>query len=487
MNFSYEDLSALRARHPAWRLLCSHRAPLIISFLHQAFVVAKVRSVAVRELAEALETELRSRESGEGSDAANSATDYLEDWASPDKGWLRKFYRPGTDEVQFDLTPAAEKAIAWLGSLTDRAFVGTESRLLTLTTVLKQMVEGTETDPRKRIEELRKRREELDQEIAAIEAGDAPILDEVQLLDRWQHFEQLGLSLLHDFREVEDHFRRLDRRTRERVAANAGPKAGLLDEILSERDAIRNSEQGRSFRSFFTLLMSARGREDFATLLDRMLGHPVIRSRDPDPRIAELMTDCLTAASHTQSVARQLSEQLQRLLESGALTESRRITELLHGIETHALAMRDSTGGTPDSLMEIELPKIETDLVLERPLFTPPARLTIRDVDLKEPEPESDLSPLFTQTSIDQEKLRRNVAQVLTNKKQVTLTEVISAYPLTQGLAELVSYLHMSMKEFDSLVDEDALETITWTAERADGTPLVRSVRAPRLIFTRKA
>lgn len=50
--------------------------------------------------------------------------DYLNDWAAPDKGWLRKFYKPGTDEAQFDLTPATEKAIAWLLTLTERPFVG---------------------------------------------------------------------------------------------------------------------------------------------------------------------------------------------------------------------------------------------------------------------------------------------------------------------------------------------------------------------------
>ena len=53
-----------------------------------------------------------------GSDAfPKPALDYLNDWAGPDKGWLRKFYRQGSDEPQFDLTPPAEKAIAWLSTL----------------------------------------------------------------------------------------------------------------------------------------------------------------------------------------------------------------------------------------------------------------------------------------------------------------------------------------------------------------------------------
>jgi hypothetical protein len=45
---------------------------------------------------------------------------------------LRKFYPAGSDEPHFDLTPSTEKAITWLASLIERAFVGAESRLLTL-------------------------------------------------------------------------------------------------------------------------------------------------------------------------------------------------------------------------------------------------------------------------------------------------------------------------------------------------------------------
>ncbi len=90
-----------------------------------------VRVMAAADLAEALEDELYAlRERlGEGS-FPKSALDYLNDWAGPDKGWLRKFYARDSDEPQFDLTPATEKAIAWLGTLSERSFVGTESRLL---------------------------------------------------------------------------------------------------------------------------------------------------------------------------------------------------------------------------------------------------------------------------------------------------------------------------------------------------------------------
>jgi hypothetical protein len=42
-------------------------------------------------------------------------------------GWLRKYYPDGIDEPHFDATPAVEKALAWVRSLGEREFVGTES------------------------------------------------------------------------------------------------------------------------------------------------------------------------------------------------------------------------------------------------------------------------------------------------------------------------------------------------------------------------
>lgn len=154
MPLDYPTLDALRTRHPAWRLLRSDHAPLAVSFLHRVFVAPNVRVVAAPLLAEALEDELYALREQLGDGAfPKRGLEYLNDWASPEKGWLRKFYLQGSDEPQFDLTPAAEKAIAWLGTLTERSFVGTESRLLTLFELLRQMGEGSEADPDKRLAE----------------------------------------------------------------------------------------------------------------------------------------------------------------------------------------------------------------------------------------------------------------------------------------------------------------------------------------------
>src|SRR5690606_29137029 len=167
----------------------SPHAPLVAGFLHRVFVAPNVRAMSEADLAESLEDELFALREQLGEAAyPKTAGDYLNDWCAPERGWLRKFYKSGTDEAQFDLTPATEKAIAWLVSLTERAFVGTESRLLTLFALLEQITAGTEVDPVKRVDELRRKRDEIDAEIARVQAGDAPTLDDTAVRDRFQQF-----------------------------------------------------------------------------------------------------------------------------------------------------------------------------------------------------------------------------------------------------------------------------------------------------------
>ena len=123
-----------------------------------------------------------------------------------------------SDEAQFDLKPTTEKAIAWLDNLGQRSFVGTESRLLTLFELLRQLSEGSEDHPQARLEELKKCREEIDAQIAQVLQGNFTVLDYTALKDRFMQFSQQARQLLSDFREVEHNVRHLDRSVRDRIA-----------------------------------------------------------------------------------------------------------------------------------------------------------------------------------------------------------------------------------------------------------------------------
>jgi len=480
----YATLHALQTHHPAWRLLRSDHAALVASFLHRAFVAPNVRTMSAADLTEALEDTLFALRQQLGPDAfPKPALEYLNDWAAPERGWLRKFYAHGTDEPQFDLTPATEKAIAWLGTLAERSFVGTESRLLTLFELLRQMCQGSETDPDKRAAELRKRRDEIDIEIARVTAGDVPLLDDAALKDRFQQFMQIARELLADFREVEHNFRLLDRRVRERIALWDGAKGALLEEIMGERDAIADSDQGKSFRAFWDFLMSSRRQEELTEQLATVLALAPVAALKPDPRTRRVHYDWLEAGEHTQRTVAQLSQQLRRFLDDQAWLENRRIMDILHGIEAKALAVRD----TPPAgeLVRIAQSYVDVELPMERPLYTPASRAAIAKVEVQAGETDLDDAALYAQTVVDRARLARHIRQALQERSQITLRELTESQPLQHGLAELVAYLQLGSDAFRTTVDEDTPETIAWQATRADGTPTARQARLPRVIFVR--
>ncbi len=51
MSLDYASLDQLRQRHPAWRVLRSDHAPLVVSFLQRVFIAPNVREMAQADFA----------------------------------------------------------------------------------------------------------------------------------------------------------------------------------------------------------------------------------------------------------------------------------------------------------------------------------------------------------------------------------------------------------------------------------------------------
>jgi hypothetical protein len=475
----HEEISALRAGSPAWRLLRADNAPLVLSFLGQVFVDDNVRDISASQLISRLDDELfaLNERLGEGT-YPKSAKAYLDDWSAPEAGWLRKFYPLGSDEPHYDATAAVERAVAWVRGLRDRAFVGTESRLNTVFELLRQLVFGSETDGQTRLAELHRRRAELDREIAAVESGDFAVLDPTARRDRYQQFADTARALLADFREVEANFRRLDRELRERITTWDGAKGQLLDEVVGDRSHIADSDQGRSFRAFYDLLLSPTRQRELTELLHRV--HQLDLAEHADPRLRYIHHDWLDAGERAQATVRQLSEQLRRFLDDQVWLENRRVMELLRSIEARSLAFRDRIGA--DFAYEIDATAPTIRLPLERPLYTRPRAATVESATVEQGRFDSESVALFEQTYVDPAPLIRSVCRALRRAPQVGLAEVVSETPITYGLSELVTYLSLDDERFTTVFDESARETVGWT----DDTRTTRTAVLPRVLYVRK-
>jgi len=484
-ELNYDTLEIFRKEHSGWRLLRSDHVSLIVVFLHRAFIQPNVRILPEPTLVEALEDELFAVRERLGVDAfPRSAREYLNDWASPEKGWLRKFYLSGTDEPHFDLVPATERAIAWLNELSTRSFVGTESRLLTLFELLRQMTTGSESDPEARVAELQQRRDAIDEEIRRTLAGEISLLDDTAMRDRFQQFTQMARELLSDFREVEQNFRQLDRSVRERIALWEGGKAALLEEILGRRDAIDNSDQGRSFRAFWDFLMSDQRQQELTSMLDTILAHEAIRHTKPDPRLRRVHYDWLQAGDHTQRTVADLSRQLRRFLDDQAWLENRRIMDILHGIEVKSLAVR-SAPPMSAAFMDIRETSAAIHLPFERPLFNPPFKAKLTAEVLAAGDEEIDASALFALRVVDKPLLASHIRQAFQTAPQITLRELIADHPIEHGLAEIIAYLEIASGACTITVDETVEDMLEWKTTGVDGVETRKTARLPRIIFVK--
>ncbi|NDY95856.1 DUF3375 domain-containing protein [Wenzhouxiangella sp. C33] len=476
----FDTLSALRETHGGWRLLVADSAPMVTSFFYRTFIESNSRAMAEGELVTRLDDHLTAIREVHGEDSyPRPALAYLKDWSDDQRAWMRRYYVSDSDEAHYDLTPAAEAAIRWLAGLEQPSFVGAESRLLTVFDLLQQIVRGTETDPAARIAELEARRASIDAEIERIRAGELSLMDDTRLKERFLQMADTARALLADFRQVEHNFRHLDRQVRERITWFEGGKGEVLEEVFGEQDAIADSDQGRSFRAFWDFLMSPARQEELSGLLERIFELEAVIELKPDRRLKRVHYDWLEAGEVTQRTVARLSQQLRRFLDDQAWLENRRIMELIRSLERKAVAVRETP---PRQLgMQLDMPVPALNLVMDRPLFSPPLRPEIlADVRLAD-DSLIDAQALFEQVHVDRLALEAAIRRALQQRDQISLAELLEQRPLTQGLAELVTYLAIAAEDGAGLIDDSTIQTVAWT--QADGRQ--RQARVPLVLFSR--
>ncbi len=241
--------------HPAIRLLKLDNAPLIISFLHQEFKSTNRIDIPNAELVQKLSDYLYYlRENNEEGLYPDTAPSYLDKWTAD--GLLRKYYPASSDEPVFQLTPASEKAMDWIKDLNREEFIGTESRLLRIYTILKEIAYQSTDDPKKKLKELNRQKKEIEREIEKVKAGRVEDRNERKIKELYFEVHNTARKLLADFRQIEYNFRDIDQAVREKQVNSNLKKGRLLDEVFKASDLLWNTDQGKSFLAFWEFLLS---------------------------------------------------------------------------------------------------------------------------------------------------------------------------------------------------------------------------------------
>lgn len=465
-----EQLKILRDNSPSIILLRAQNSPLILSFLYREFisvnVIRKSNTELVRKLSEELE---QTEEAIEESDNINPLEDsivkakkYLEIWTN--KGYLLKS-PDETGEHWHELTTDSAKTLRWVEDLlTRQKFVGTNSRFKDIFQKIKSLVDNSTSDPNVKIKELEEKKQELQKQIDYIkQTGKVDAFDNTQIEEEFSELNRQAKSLLADFREVDENFKKIARDIYEKQSAQVYSKGGLLGLALDAWSELRQKDQGKSFYAFWEFLQSDASKEEYKLLIDSL--YQILKERNinysDDPFLRFLKKYLHEYGKRVLESNDKLAEKLNRLLAEKSLMERKRAMELIQDIRILALKTIEFP---PDQypFIEVEIFEAEINMPLARKLNYGQQEEIIRrqPTEISDGEEEPDFSLLYKQFVIDKKKLENNIRVMLKRKDEVTLGEVLKENPLEKGLSEVVTYFSIASQQPRSVLSKEEEEII---------------------------
>lgn len=444
------ELSHLIQSAPALQILRMRNAFWVLPFLYTTYKEHMVFSLPEAKLTRLLAETLSQHEDGTedieeasisfGEDAESRARQYLLHWVQ--KRLLQDFQN-NEGETQYQLSAHAERVFQWLQTLQRRQFVGTDSRFKMLFSSLEDIVEKTQDDRTRRLEELKNKKAAIEREIKALEVGgQVEVYSNAQVEERLELFTRLCYDLLSDFREVEDNFKQIHRNIVEQHIRAENNKGAIVGYAFEAYDALRNSEQGKSFYAFWDFLISRSGQEHWRRLTDDLLRQ--LHERDIEADEAFLQNVKMLLLKQGRSVYEandQMAEKLSRIISEKEMTRHRRLRKQIGEIKELVFGLMDEEevpcGITLEETLQVKM-VMEKRLALEprmvRSLVKQPSAAEERIADMER------FSRLVNATYVDKKVLWQKVESTLETKKTATLKEVVSYNGLHHGVAEVVTY-----------------------------------------------
>ena len=474
-NFmSYSYLTSLRKNHPAWKLLTSHQAPFIASFFYAVFLKPKQREIPEGKLVSQLENFIDEINFEEKS--SFTPQEILTQWSNSDYAYLRKYYPKDKDEIHYDLTPAAQKAVEYLMSFEQKSFMATESRLRTVFNLLKEIVEKSNENPEFRIQELEKQKKDIENKIEGVKAGKIEILSPIQIKDRFLQAMNTSHEILSDFRIVEQNFRNLERKFREKIVTWDSGKGELLHNFFEEEEGIQESEQGKSFKAFSDFLSSNESQKDFKNLIEQVLSMKEIIPIQGSLSFERIKDDWMKGSEHVLDTLALLSKQLNLFINENSYAEERRIKEIIKNIEATALQL---DGKNIKNFIEMKTFYADINFPMNKKLYSIPNKIFLDELALNNEEIDIDFSALYLQLFMDKNKLKDRINNLLLDREEISLKELVEVYPIKSGLTELLTYFVLAKREINAEIYYDDLFELSWVYENGDS----QSAKVPMIIF----
>lgn len=408
------------------------------------------------------------------------AKKYILNWTN--KGFLTN-YPDEQGEVFYELSAHSSKTIDWLSSLKKEEFVGTESKFNNILNQLKELVEFTNEDTEQRIQLLEEKKLEIEQQIQRIKIGeDVKVFEAFEIVPRFNQLNQSAKELLSDFKEVEDNFKEITKGIYQKHSDRSLTKSDILAFTFDALDDLKDSQQGKSFYAFWLFILNPDlqnkweilTKELYQTLKEKAI--PVY-----DSFLKGMKNDLYNSGRKVYKANDKMAEKLSRIIRENENSNSEATKILIQEIKKQLVEISKEKK-KPEISFELET-DTEINIHFERKLTTEQSETvaytnkpTIADENIASSH---HLGKLFSQSNIDKDLLRKRIKDILKEKSQTTLFEVVENYGgLEKGLPELFGYIGI-VKEFKHSISYDKTQNIVFDVENK------KQIKIPEIILTK--
>lgn len=408
------------------------------------------------------------------------AKKYIQHWTN--NGFLTN-YHDEQGEVYYELSAHSSKTIDWLASLKKEDFVGTESKFNNILNQLKELVEFTNEDTEKRIQLLEEKKLEIEQQIQRIKIGeDVKVFEKFEIIPRFNQLNQSAKELLSDFKEVEDNFKAITKEIYQKHADGSLTKSDILEFTFDALDSLKESQQGKSFYAFWSFILNPELQNKWENLTKEL--YTTLEEKNipvNDPFLKGMKKYLHSYGQKVYKANDKMAEKLSRIIGESETSKSEATKKTIQEIKKQLIEI-SKINQKSDTSFCIET-EIEINIPFERKLTTEQSQDITYTNKPKLAEESiislNNLGKLFAQSNIDKDLLRKRIKEMLKEKSQTTLLEIIENYGgLKKGLPELFGYLSI-LKEFKHVISLNQTQNIMFDTQSK------KQIKIPEIILTK--
>ena len=292
---------------------------------------------------------------------------------------------------------------------------------------------------------------------------------------------KLSPAITLDFKEVDDNFKSIIKQIYQQQTKNLQKKE-ILHYFFDAYSELKNSSQGKSFYAFWEFLLSASLQKAWDMLTKNLFESLEGRQIDVHDRfLKDVKLHLFDAGQRVYKTNDRMAEKLSRIIRQHEQSEAEITRKIINDIKNSLIKVSNQKN-SPEFGFKVE--EIEIKLPLERTLtFNPVSETEYKDKPVDAQLSVNDLNrleQLYNPYHVDRDVLRSRVEEVLKQKPQVTLGEVISASSgITKGLTEVFGYLSV-LKEYHTVVSPEKTEDIVFDTEN------MKKIVVPEIIIIPK-